>query len=226
MARTKLIDRLLPNYSTGEEIFNMVTHIVGGGFGVVMLVLCVAISAVKASVSGVLCSIVYGLSTIMLYTMSSIYHGLRTDFSKKVFQVIDHCTIYFMIAGTYTPVLICSVRKIDPVAAWVIFGVVWGLTALAVTFTAIDLKESAVFSMACYIGMGWSIVFALDAAIKAVGVAGLLLFLAGGILYTIGAILYGVGKKKKHMHGIFHVFVVLASIIQGMAIIFFILLKL
>jgi len=226
MARTKLIDRLLPNYSTGEEIFNMVTHIVGGGFGVVMLVLCVAINAVKASVSGVLCSIVYGLSTIMLYTMSSIYHGLRTDFSKKVFQVIDHCTIYFMIAGTYTPVLICSVRKTDPVAAWVIFGVVWGLTALAVTFTAIDLKESAVFSMACYIGMGWSIVFALDAAIKAVGVAGLLLFLAGGILYTIGAILYGIGKKKKHMHGIFHVFVVLASIIQGMAIIFFVLLKL
>ena len=160
-SRTKLKDRVLPRYTTGEEIFNMVTHIVGGVVGICALVVCVIISALNKSVTGVLSSVVFGTSMIVLYTMSSIYHGLRTSTSKKVFQIIDHCSIYFLIAGTYTPVLVCSLAKTHPVAAWLTFGVVWGLAALATTLTAIDLKKFKVFSMICYIGMGWSIIFSI-----------------------------------------------------------------
>lgn len=135
--RTRLRDRFLPDYTTGEEIFNMVTHIVGGAVGIAALVLCVVFSAVRGSVAGVLTSIVFGVSMIALYSVSSVYHGLRTNISKKVMQVIDHCTIYFLIGGTYTPILVCGVAKIDKVACWVTFGVVWGLAALATTLTAL-----------------------------------------------------------------------------------------
>ena len=153
-ARTKLKDRILPKYTGGEEIFNMVTHIVGGAIGIATLVLCVVISALKGSVSGVICSAIFGASMVTLYTMSSIYHGLRTNTAKKVFQVIDHCTIYFLIAGTYTPMLICGLMRTAPVAAWITFAAVWGLAIVATTLTAIDLKKYKVFSMVCYIGMG------------------------------------------------------------------------
>ena len=134
--RICLKDRALPDYTKGEEVFNMVTHIVGGAVGIATLVLCVIVSALRGSLSGVLCSIVFGFSMIALYTMSSVYHGLHVNMAKKVFQIIDHCTIYFLIAGTYTPILVCGMVPINPWAGWVTFGVLWGLTALAVTLTA------------------------------------------------------------------------------------------
>ena len=141
MKRTKLIDRLLPDYTNGEEVFNMVSHIVGGGLGVFYLVSCVIVSALHHNIWGIVSSAIYGASVIALFTMSSVYHGVKPCMAKKVLQVLDHCTIYFMIAGTYTPILLSLLRKTDPVIAWVIFGVVWGVAALAITFTAIDLKK-------------------------------------------------------------------------------------
>lgn len=141
MKRTKLIDRLLPDYTKGEENFNMVSHIVGGGLGILYLVLCVIVSALHHNIWGVVSCAIYGASVIALFTMSSIYHGVKPSMAKKVLQVLDHCTIYFMIAGTYTPILLSLLRKTEPVIAWVIFGVVWGVAALAITFTAIDLKK-------------------------------------------------------------------------------------
>ncbi len=224
MKRTKLSDRLLPAYSRGEEIFNMTSHIVGGGFGVVALVLCVVFSAIYADAYAIVGSAIYGVSMIVLYTMSGIYHGLKDGTAKKVMQVLDHCTIYFLIAGTYTPILLASIRTVSPVTAWILFGVVWGLTALAATLTAIDLKKYSVFSMICYIGMGWCIVFAVDKLIKAMEPAGLWLLLGGGIAYTVGAILYGIGKKKSYMHGIFHMFVLLGSLLHFLCIFFFVIL--
>ena len=152
--RTKLKDRSLPVYTKGEEIFNMVSHIVGGAIGIAALVLCIVRSAVRHNGYGLAGSIVFGVSMIVLYTMSSVYHGLREGTAKKVMQVLDHCTIYLLIAGTYTPILLSAMRPIDPVASWVLLGVVWGLSAVAITLTAIDLKKYSVFSMICYIGMG------------------------------------------------------------------------
>lgn len=223
MKRTKLADRILPDYTNGEELMNMISHIVGGGLGVVALVLCVTFSAIRHNPWGVVGSAIYGASLILLYTSSSVYHGLRPGMGKKVMQVIDHCTIYFLIGGTYTPILLCSIRPVSPAWAWVLFGIVWGLAAMATTFTAIDLKKYSVLSMICYIGMGWSVVIAARTAIEAMTVPGSLWCLAGGILYTVGAVLYGLGKKRRYMHSIFHLFVVGGSIAQFICIFFYVL---
>ena len=223
MKRTKLRDRILPNYTRGEERFNTISHIVGGGFGVIALVACVLRAALRGNPWGVVGSAIYGASMILLYTVSSVYHGLHHPMAKKVMQIIDHCTIYLLIGGTYTPILLCSIRPVSPGWGWTLFGIVWGLAAMAATFTAIDLKKYAVLSMCCYIGMGWCIVIAADTAIKAIPIGGLLWLLAGGISYTVGAILYGLGKKHRYMHSVFHLFVVLGSILQCICILFYVL---
>ncbi|MBQ4608220.1 MAG: hemolysin III family protein [Clostridia bacterium] len=221
MKRTRLKDRSLPVYTKGEELFNMITHIVGGAIGVAALVLCIVFSAVRGNGYGLAGSIVYGVSMIVLYTMSSVYHGLREGTAKRVMQVLDHCTIYLLIAGTYTPILLSAMRPIDPVSSWVLLGVVWGLSAIAITLTAIDLKKYSVFSMICYIGMGWCIVFKLPLLIEAVGWGGFWLILLGGVCYTVGAVLYGLGRTKKYMHSIFHLFVVAGSVLHLLAILIY-----
>lgn len=223
MKRTKLIDRLLPDYTNGEEIFNMVTHIVGGGLGVIYLALCVIVSALHRNVWGVVSSAIYGVSVISLFTMSSVYHGLKHTMAKKVLQVLDHCTIYFMIAGTYTPIMLSLLQKTNPIIAWVIFGVVWGIAALAITLTAIDLKKYSIFSMICYIGMGWCIIVTIVPVYKALTHNGFMWLLGGGIMYTIGAVLFGIGAKVRYIHSIFHIFVVLASIMHFICILFFVI---
>ena len=221
--RTKLMDRKLPDYTKGEEIFNMVSHIVGDALGVAALVLCIIFSAIRKNGYGLAGSIVFGVSMILLYTMSSVYHGLREGKAKRVLQVLDHCTIYVLIAGTYTPVLLSAMRPIDPVSSWVLLGVMWGLSAIAITLTAIDLRKYRICSMICYIGMGWAAVFKIGLLIEAGGMAGFVLILAGGISYTIGAVLYGMGKKRRYMHSVFHLFVVLGSALHTLAILLYVL---
>ncbi len=219
MKRTPLQARALPDYTRGEEIFNTVSHIVGGAFGIIALAVCVIVSALHRDAWAVVSSAIYGVSMVALYTVSSVYHGLRPGMGKKVMQVLDHCTIYLLIAGTYTPVVLCSIRSVYPGWGWTIFGLVWGLAAMAAAFTAIDLKKYSVLSMACYIGMGWCIVIALKPTLECVPLAGLLWLLAGGISYTVGAVLYGLGKKHRYMHSIFHLFVVLGSVLQFVSIV-------
>jgi len=223
LTRTKLKDRLLPNYTHGEEVFNMVSHIVGGGIGVVALVLCVLKAALFSDAWAVVGSAVYGVSLIALYTMSGVYHGLHPSTAKKVLQVLDHCTIYFLIAGTYTPILLSGIRPVSAGWAWTLFGIVWGLAAIATVFTAIDLKKYAVFSMACYIGMGWCIVLAARVTMEALSAAALWLLLLGGIAYTVGAVLYGLGKKHRYMHGVFHLFVLVGSVLQLLCILIYVI---
>ena len=153
-----------------------------------------------------------------LYTLSSIYHGLRPSTGKKVLQVLDHCTIYFLIAGTYTPILLSAFLPVYPTIAIGLMIMEWGLAALAITLTAIDLKKYTVFSMICYLFLGWGIVFFLPQTLAVMGREGFGLLLAGGIVYTIGAILYGIGSKKPWFHSIFHVFVFFGSLLQFFAI--------
>ncbi|MBE6531862.1 MAG: hemolysin III family protein [Ruminococcaceae bacterium] len=222
-SRTKIKDRILPIYTNGEEIFNMVTHIVGGAIGIAVLVICVFISTLKGSALGVVCSAIFGVSMIALYTMSSIYHGLRTNTSKKVFQIIDHCTIYFLIAGTYTPMLACGLAQTAPVAAWVTLAAVWILAAVATTLTAIDLKKYKVFSMICYVCMGWAIIFSIKQMYDFLGAAGFWLLLGGGIFYTGGIVFYNLGKKIKYFHSIFHIFTLFGSILHALCVMFYVL---
>lgn len=218
MKRTRLSDRQLPNYTTGEEIMNMVTHIVGGALGLTVLVLCVIRAVDRGSVLSIVGCGLYGASIVTLYTISSVYHGLRSGTAKKVLQVIDHCTIYFLIAGTYTPVLLSAFVPTYPLIGWGLLAAEWMLAVLAAILTAIDLKQYRVFSMICYIGMGWGIIFFLPQTVKLMTESGFILLLSGGIAYTIGAILYGVGVKKRWMHSVFHIFVVIGSLLQFLAI--------
>lgn len=222
--RTKLADRTMPNYTRGEEVFNMVSHIVGAALGIVALVLCIFF-AVKNGHGplAVVSVIIYGVALIILYTMSSVYHGLRLNMGKRVMRVIDHCTIYFLIAGTYTPILLIAMLPKFPVETWIIFGIEWGCAAIAATLTAIDLKKYDKLSLACYIIMGWIIIFFINKTYEAVGTGGIVFLLLGGVAYTIGSILYVIGRKKKWMHSVFHLFILAGSILQFFAIIFFVL---
>lgn len=220
MKRTKLSNRCLPDYTRGEECMNMVTHIAGGGLAVIGSIFCI-LKACRMEPSDVIGAVIYCVSLIGVYTMSSVYHGLRTDTSKKVMQVIDHCAIYFLIAGTYTPIMVTGFLPAFPRVGWGLLILEWGLAALSVTLTAIDLKKYKVFSMVCYIFMGWSIIFFLPQAMIVMTKPGFYWLLAGGIAYTIGAVLFGLGKKLRWMHGVFHIFVILGSLFQYLAIILY-----
>ena len=135
--------------------------------------------------------------------MSSIYHGLKPErFSKKVFQVLDHCSIFLLIAGSYTPFCLCTFREYNTALGWTIFGIIWAIAILGIVLNSIDIKKYKVFSMICYLGMGWCIIFTANLFPKLLGVGGTVFLVAGGIIYSLGAILYGLGKKHKWMHSI------------------------
>ena len=201
----------------------MVTHIVGGGIGMAVLALCVLRSALAGNVLGVVGAAIYGGTMVALYVVSSVYHGLHPSMGKKVMQVIDHCTIYFLICGTYTPILLSGFVPVYPLLGWGLLAIQWCLAILAATLTAIDLKKYNIFSMICYITMGWGIIFFLPQAINVLTKPGFMLLLSGGIAYTLGAVLYGVGAKKPWFHSVFHIFVVLGSFLQFLAIYLYVL---
>lgn len=213
----------LPDYTRLEELINMTTHIIGGALGFVALFACVVVAAFHGNAVGVVSGAVYGLSAVLLFTMSSIYHGLKKGLPKRVFRVLDHCTIYILIAGTYTPILMGEFRAAHPADAWLVFGAIWGLAAIGLTLTAIDRKRFAAFAMVCYLGMGWMALFRIGRLVEVLGVPFFALILAGGILYTLGAVFYGLGRKKKYMHSVFHFFVIAASVLHSVAIAAFIM---
>lgn len=224
MKRTKLADRVLPTYTKGEEIFNMVSHIVGSVFGIVALVLCIIVSAMHHNVYGIISSSIYGTTMIILYTMSSIYHGLSPKCKgKKVMQVLDHCTIFLLIAGSYTPFALCTFREYDTATGWTIFGIIWATAILGIVLNGIDLRKYRVFSMISYIGMGWAVICKANLFPQLLGTTGTILLVSGGIAYTIGAILYGVGRKHKYMHSMFHLCILLGSILQFFCILLYVL---
>jgi hemolysin III len=220
MKRTKLADREMPDYSQGEELSNVVTHIAGAVLGLVALIWCLILATTAIEI---VTSIVFSISMILLYTISGIYHGLTDSYAKRVFQVLDHCTIYLFIAATYTIVMLVSVRPENAAIAWVVFAIEWVMAAIAMTLTAIDLKRYQYFSMVCYLVLGWAGVIAVVPAVRALGAGGSVLFLAGGISYTVGSALYVIGKKKQYFHSVFHVFILLGSLLHLFAIVFYVL---
>ena len=221
--RIPLRDRVLPDYTHAEEMMNMITHIVGGAIGLLILIGGILIGAAHRDVWAITTGCVYGILTCTLFVVSSVYHGLPDGMGKRVMQVVDHCTIYFMIAGTYTPVLLVSIRQQSAAAAWIVFGVEWSCAMIAGTLTAIDLKKYSKLSMICYLAMGWAIVAILGMTVRALGTAGFLWLLSGGLCYSVGAVLYGLGKKHRYMHSIFHLFVNAGSLLQAIAILFYVL---
>ena len=214
----------LPVYTKGEELFNAISHIVGGAFGVVALVLGIIVACLHSNTYGVVSMVIYGCSMILLYTVSSIYHFLRKNKAKKVFRIFDHCMIYLLIAGTYTPYCLVTLREVG-IWGWLIFCVVWVFAILGIVFNAINMHHPVIktLSMICYLFMGWCIIFAIKPLISQLPMPGFIWLLVGGLMYTIGAVFYGFGKKAKYIHSVWHLFVVAGTICQFISILLYVL---
>ena len=216
--RTPLRERAFPDYTRKEEMLNMSSHIFGTVCAIVMMVLAIRSALLAQSSLKLACGIIYTTTVLVAMLMSSIYHGLPKGMPKQVMRVVDHCDIFFTIAGCYTPITLLGICPLNPTLGWVIFVGEWALAIIGATLNAIDLKKYSKFSMACYIAMGWFVVIGLRPTIIALTIPGFLWLLAGGIAYTIGAVLYVKGKKKRYRHFIFHVFVVLGIVLQFVGI--------
>ena len=210
----------IPRYTLGEEITNAILHGIGALLSIAALVLCVVFSAIHHNPYAVVSSCIYGSTLIILYTMSCLYHSLKINNAKRVFRIIDHCSIYLLIAGTYTPYTLVT---LNGVTGWVTFGIIWACAILGIVLNSINLKKYKVISFLLYLGMGWEIVFSYNKLVAALDKGGLYLLLAGGVIYTVGAIFYGIGKKHKYMHSIFHFFVLAGSILHFFSILLYVI---
>lgn len=214
----------IPSYTKGEEIFNMSSHIVGVALGITVTVLCIVRAAMHKNVYGIVGGAIFGATMIILYCMSSIYHGLSPRINaKKVFRVLDHCAIYLLVAGTYTPIALCTIREYNTALGWTLFGIIWGLAIFGTTLTAISVEKTKILEIVLYLGMGWSVLFAKDALVAGIGKGGIIFFVAGGVAYSVGAVLYLLGKKHEYIHSVFHLFILLGSLLHFLGILFFVL---
>ena len=209
-----------PVYTLGEELISSISHGIGAGLGVAALVLCIIKGAQNGSAFDVTSAAIYGAALVILYTISCIYHALCPGKGKRVLRIIDHCSIFLLISGTYTPFTLVSLR--GPIG-WTLFGIVWGATILGVTLNAINVHRFRIFSMICYLMSGWVIIFAFIPLTKVMETAGIILLILGGVAYTIGAVLYGIGMKVKYIHSVFHFFVLLGSILHFFTVYFYVL---
>ena len=210
----------LPKYTLSEELISAISHGLGAAFAIVVLVLSVIKAVSLESTVAVVSSCLYGAMMVLLYTMSTIYHSLKPNRAKKVFRVFDHCSIFLLIAGTYIPIVLVGMGG---ALGWVYFGIICAAAILGITFNAVSVERFKVFSMICYLAMGWVIVFAFMPLYHAVGIQGIIMLIAGGVVYSIGAILYGLGKDKKYFHSIWHFFVLGGSVLHFIMIYMYIL---
>lgn len=210
----------LPVYGKGEEIFNAVSHIAGGGLSLAFAIAAFIVASYDPSPNKYAAVAVYSFSMVLLFTMSAIYHFLRPNRAKKVFRIFDHCTIFLLIAGCYTP--FCLITFYGTPVGIAMFCVEWGLAITGITLNAVNMHWKAVkiFSMAAYLVMGWLAVFLLPFFIDALALPCLLFLAAGGLSYTAGIAFYALGKYKKWMHSVWHLFVVLGAVLQFVSILY------
>lgn len=211
----------VPSYSKGEEIFNYVSHIVGSSFGLFSLIFCLIYFRNSLTGIKVLSIIIYSISILLLYLMSTLYHALRGK-AKAVFRRFDHLTIYLLIAGSYTPY--CLVALENQAVGWAMFGIVWGVSILGIVLNATMLTNRyvAIFSYISYVVIGWIAVVAIKPLIASISISGFVLLLAGGIAYTIGIIFFTLGSKKKWFHSIWHLWCLLGTILQFLSIVLYV----
>ncbi len=210
----------VPKYSLGEEIMSAITHGIGALLSIAALILCIIFSSIHGNNVAVISSIIYGVTLIILYTMSTLYHSLAVNNAKRVFRIIDHCSIFLLIAGTYTPFTLVALEK--PIG-YILFAIIWSIAILGIVLNAIDFKKFRIISFLSYLILGWVIVFAYQPLTEAVNWSGILLLLSGGIVYTVGAIFYAFGRKVKYFHSIFHIFVLAGSILHFFSILLYVI---
>lgn len=203
-------------YTLGEEIFSSVTHGVGTILAVGGTAVLIVLSAIFGDAWAVVSSAIFGASLIILYCMSTLYHAITNPKAKSFFRIMDHTTIFFLIAGTYTPITISVLRG---AIGWVLFGVVWGAAILGIVLNSIDLEKFRKPSVACYIAMGWVIIFAIRPLLHVMNTLSLWLLVIGGVFYTVGVIFYAI-KKVRYFHSIWHIFTLFGSLCHYFSILF------
>lgn len=191
----------------GEEIANSITHAVGAALSVAGLVVMVVVAATRGTSSHVVACAVYGSSLVSLYLSSTLYHALARGRAKEVFRILDHSSIYLLIAGTYTPFTLVTLRG---AWGWGLFGTVWTLAVLGIVFKCFFTGRLHVLSTTVYVVMGWIAVVAIRPLWQALPVPGLLWLLAGGVLYTLGVAFFALRWRYSHM--IWHLFVLAGSL--------------
>lgn len=211
-----------PRYTLGEEIFNAITHGVGGLLSIAACVLLVVFAVITGDVWSVVSGAVFGAALIMLYTMSTLYHSLTNVKGKALFRIFDHATIFFLIAGTYTPITLCTLRRINPGLGWTLFGVVWAAAVVGIVLNSISIERFKKFSAICYVAMGWIVVIAIKPILDDMGWIPMWFLFGGGFFYTVGMIFYAL-KKKKWFHSIWHIFTVAGSVLHFFFVLLYVL---
>lgn len=204
-------------FTLGEEIAHSITHGVGTGLSIAGLTLLVVLAALYGNVYHIVGFSVYGASLILLYLASTLYHGFQNPRVKAVFKVFDHASIYLLIAGTYTPFLLISLRGR---LGWTIFAIIWGLAVLGVCFKVLFIERFQRLSVLTYVLMGWLCVVLIREMWVHIPPGGLAWLLAGGIAYTVGVIFYAL-QRIPYMHVVWHFFVLGGSICHFIAVLLY-----
>lgn len=213
------IDADITSYSNGEEIAHTITHGIGVLLSIGGLVLLVAYSTLYGDKWHIISSSIYGATLILLYTSSTLYHGIPHPDAKRVLRQFDHAAIFLLIAGTYTPFTLVNLRGNW---GWTLFGLVWGLAIVGMLLELATRQRYPRLSLALYLGLGWLVVIAIEPMLENVNSGGLVLLLAGGLSYSLGVIFY-VRKQLAYHHAIWHVFVLAGSILHFLAVFFYVI---
>ena len=205
-------------YTVGEEIANSLTHGVGALLAVGGLATLVTLAVVRGDVWHVVSCAIYGAAMVVLYTASTLYHGITSPRAKRALQVFDHAAIFLLIAGTYTPFTLVSLR--GP-WGWSIFGTVWGLAVLGVILEIACPRRWPAFALTLYISMGWVVVVAFKPLLAALPTGGLVLLVLGGLAYTVGIVFYA-WKNLPYGHAIWHLFVLAGTVLHFFAVLLYV----
>ena len=201
------------------ERFNSITHLVGAALALAGLVVLVVFASLKGDVWKIVSFSIYGTSLFLLYTLSTLYHSLRGR-AKRIFMKLDHVAIYLLIAGTYTPLTLVTLRG---AWGWSLFGIIWGLAVSGIVVDSLHKQGSRRIQMAIYLLMGWLIVVALYPLIQVMPTGGLVLLVLGGLFYTGGIVFYALDDRITHAHGIWHLFVLAGSISHYLIMLLYVL---
>jgi len=212
-------EKHLTYYPKTEEKFNIITHAIGLLLSIAALVVLIVHASSNGSATHIVSFTIFGASLILLYSASTFYHYSQNPNLRRKLNILDHASIYILIAGTYTPFTLVTLK--GPIG-WTIFGITWGIALVGVFFKLFYTGKYDKISTIAYVAMGWIIIFAVKPLIENLPLNGLYWLLAGGVFYTVGAILYSI-KKINYNHAIFHVFVLLGSFSHFMAIYFYVL---
>jgi len=205
--------------SRAEEIANSVSHGVGAALYAAGAVVLITLAALRGDVWHVVACSVYASTLVLFYTISTLYHAVRGPRAKRLLRILDHAAIYLLIAGSYTPFLLVSLR--GP-WGWSLFGVVWGLAVLGVVFKSLWTGRLPILSTALYVVMGWCIVVAWRPLLAALPPAGVAWLVAGGLVYSVGIVFYALDKRFRWAHPVWHVFVLVASACHFVAVLFYV----